>query len=82
MKTKHKKSPFFSKFLESQQVTNKTEIAGGSGPTSILKDQAQTLKYPSDAEDVVTTKFPSDNDEAITLKYPSDGDDVIPTLDS
>lgn len=65
--------PFFAAFLEKQlSNSEKARISGGDGTTSILKDQAETQKYPSDQEDdtthpdwdcVLTQKYPSDNDE-------------------
>ncbi|MEH2407258.1 microviridin/marinostatin family tricyclic proteinase inhibitor [Nostoc sp.] len=77
--------PFFARFLEGQNFENLSEqeseeISGGNcGLTTKKKDTiAQTLKYPSDQEDVVTKKAPSDSDEAFTNKYPSDGDDTLP----
>ncbi|MEH2310878.1 MAG: microviridin/marinostatin family tricyclic proteinase inhibitor [Nostoc sp.] len=80
--------PFFARFLEGQNFENLSEqeseeISGGNcGVTKKNKKNkdtiAQTLKYPSDQEDVVTKKAPSDSDEAFTNKYPSDGDDTLP----
>ena len=75
--------PFFARFLEGQNFEDLSEqeseaISGGSCHlTTKQKDTiAQTLKYPSDQEDVVTKKAPSDSDEYfVTQKYPSDGDD-------
>jgi Serine endopeptidase inhibitors len=76
MKQQKKQSPYFAKFLESQQITNKTEVAGGGDPTAPLQDLVQTQKYPSDVEDLVSLKYPSDEDENnVTLKYPSDDDE-------
>ncbi|WP_118951113.1 microviridin/marinostatin family tricyclic proteinase inhibitor [Taibaiella helva] len=72
-KTNSLHQPFFASFLESQA---RQSIQGGDdpSPTSVLADQPQTMKYPSDQEDnpsptsvikdsVQTMKAPSDNDE-------------------
>jgi Serine endopeptidase inhibitors len=63
----NKKSPLFARFLEAQEISNKTEIAGGAGPTSVLKDRLTTLKYPSDNDENVTLKYPSDGDEGVSI---------------
>ena len=39
------KQPFFAQFLESQKAEDKQH------QTTPLKDQAHTLKYPSDGDD-------------------------------
>ena len=41
--------PFFTRFLERQELSR---IVAG-----------RTLKYPSDIDEVVTQKYPSDDDE-------------------
>ncbi|MCC5608573.1 microviridin/marinostatin family tricyclic proteinase inhibitor [Nostoc sp. CHAB 5834] len=78
--------PFFARFLEGQSFEDLSDqesegIGGGNcNLTSKKKDAiAQTLKFPSDQEDVATKKYPSDSDEQIftTQKYPSDGDDHV-----
>ena len=51
---KQGRKPFFARLLEAQELD---QASGG-----LL---AQTMKYPSDA------------DEFVTLKYPSDGDDDV-----
>lgn len=66
--------PFFASFLESQAQQSVQGGGNDPSPTSVLADQAQTQKYPSDQEDnpsptsaikdsVQTMKAPSDNDE-------------------
>jgi Serine endopeptidase inhibitors len=63
MKKQQSKSPFFAKFLEQQK-----EVIGGAGPTSVLKDKLQTMKYPSDNDEYeVTLKYPSDGDEGVAI---------------
>jgi hypothetical protein len=59
--------PFFVRYLE-EQLEVQTDVKAG-GSTAPLRDQAQTMKYPSDNEDGgghVTLKYPSDNDEGVT----------------
>ena len=77
--------PFFARFLEGQNFEDLSDkesegIGGGSCDlTSKKKDAiAQTLKFPSDQEDL-TRKYPSDSDEKVftTQKFPSDGDDDV-----
>ena len=77
--------PFFARFLEGQNFEDVSDkesegIGGGSCGITTKKNDTivQTLKFPSDQEDVVTRKAPSDSDEyAVTQKYPSDGDDRL-----
>ena len=53
MKKKDKKQPFFTRYLESQQL----EAVTGGKPIA-------TLKYPSDGDELnQTMKYPSDGDE-------------------
>ena len=40
------KQPFFAQFLESQKASDKQQHV-----TTVLKDTAHTLKYPSDGDD-------------------------------
>ena len=55
-----KSTPFFARYLENQKLSQEEEnnIQGGRPPF-------QTLKYPSDNEEVTTDKWPSDDDEDI-----------------
>ncbi len=78
--------PFFARFLEGQNFEDLSDeeseaISGGKCGVTNKKDDeiVQTLKFPSDQEDVpvVTKKYPSDADEFVTQKYPSDGDDDV-----
>jgi hypothetical protein len=69
--------PFFATFLENQlKRTAGTSLQGGS--------RLNTLKYPSDMEDIESQKYPSDHEDAGTKpaediahtdKYPSDNDE-------
>jgi hypothetical protein len=45
------KTPFFARFLETQELS---QAQAGA-----------TLKYPSDRDEEVTLKFPSDDDEGL-----------------
>ncbi len=80
--------PFFARFLEGQSFEDLSDkeserISGGSCGVNKKKDDeiAQTLKFPSDQEDL-TKKAPSDSDEYfVTQKYPSDGDDDVATIE-
>ena len=56
-----KKKPFFSKFLENQNV-KMDEVKGGIFPP----------EYP-----IVTLKYPSDDDEGMTRAYPNDELEVM-----
>lgn len=64
--------PFFANFLENQA---QQAIQGGGDPstTSVIPDQAQTHKYPSDQEDNPTDK---EKDDDYSKKYPSDWEDA------
>ena len=58
MKSKNTKKPFFSRYLETQDLGN----AAGGAPA---KFEEVTMKYPSDEEDgnlPVTLKYPFDQD--------------------
>ena len=65
MKTKNLKKPFFASFLENQLKDAKDVKGGvsGSGVTDKIKDvvtrpqldMLQTMKYPSDGDEVVVT---------------------------
>jgi hypothetical protein len=81
------KKPFFANFLENQ-ISKDDQNAIQGGITSVLKDNLQTMKYPSDSDEAQTMKYPSDSDEAYelgitkpafdnaqTMKYPSDSDE-------
>ena len=46
------RQPFFSRFLESQELSR---VQGGK--------PIETLKYPSDTDEHQTLKYPSDTDE-------------------
>jgi len=81
-----KRKPFFAEFLENQVSEEQTRsIQGGDTVTSVIPDQAQTMKYPSDQEDnPQTKKYPSDCEDDTTkpaadlyqtMKYPSDNDE-------
>lgn len=88
-KNENSKKPFFANFLENQiSKDEQNNIQGGIGVTSVLKDNVQTMKYPSDSDEAQTMKYPSDSDEAYdsaatkpiydtaqTMKYPSDSDE-------
>jgi len=76
-KTNSLHQPFFASFLESQA---RQSIQGGDdpSPTSVLADQPQTMKYPSDQEDGGPTKPALDGYQ--TMKYPSDSDEDINDL--
>lgn len=68
--------PFFAGFLEGQLAKEATGgIQGGGDPstTSVIPDQAQTMKYPSDQEDNPTDK---EKDDDLSKKYPSDQEDA------
>jgi len=68
--------PFFAAFLENQiSRQSAAAVQGGDPVTSVIPDQAQTNKYPSDQEDNPTDK---NWDCILTQKYPSDGDDDLP----
>ncbi len=56
------RKPFFARYLENQELAT---VGGGS------TDPDQTMKYPSDSEDVVPDRPPLHN----TRKYPSDTDE-------
>ncbi|NET84657.1 MAG: microviridin/marinostatin family tricyclic proteinase inhibitor [Moorea sp. SIO1F2] len=48
--------PFFAHFLEEQK-------AGANQSETASYDDKETLKYPSDSEEVETQKYPSDYEE-------------------
>lgn len=52
MKTKKTAKPYFTRFLEKQELE---QVQGGI--------VFVTLKYPSDNDEEVTLKYPSDDDE-------------------
>jgi len=78
MKTNEtRQKPFFAAFLENQLKDQQSRrVQGGDGPvvTSVLSDEVQTMKYPSDQEDNPGTTKP-DWDCILTAKYPSDNDE-------
>jgi len=53
MKKKVRNQPYFTRFLEQQELAG---VAAG-----------RTLKYPSDTDEVVTMKWPSDDDEEVII---------------
>lgn len=53
MKKKVRNQPYFARFLEQQELAG---VAAG-----------QTLKFPSETDEVVTMKWPSDDDEDIII---------------
>lgn len=72
MKKQELKKPFFANFLENQLSQGESNEVQGGTLTSILKDTAYTLKYPSDSDDDNTNPIA---DTVQTMKYPSDNDD-------
>lgn len=72
--TENLKKPFFANFLESQISKDEQSILQG-GATSVLADNAQTMKYPSDSEDGPGNQTKPALDTAQTMKYPSDSDE-------
>jgi hypothetical protein len=72
-KTSGLAKPFFAGFLESQ-AQQAVQGGGDPSPTSVIADQPQTHKYPSDQEDNPTSKI---TDHLQTMKAPSDNDEFI-----
>ncbi|MEO8517103.1 MAG: microviridin/marinostatin family tricyclic proteinase inhibitor [Flavobacterium sp.] len=72
--TENLKKPFFANFLENQISKDEQNIVQGGATTSVLSDNAQTMKYPSDSEDSSGVTKPI-YDTAQTMKYPSDSDE-------
>lgn len=68
------KKPFFANFLENQISKEETNSIQG-GATSPLRDNVQTMKYPSDSDADESAITKPTADIAHTMKYPSDGDD-------
>ena len=69
------KKPFFANFLENQISKDEQNIVQGGATTSVLADNAQTMKYPSDSEDGPGNPTKPTLDTAQTMKYPSDSDE-------
>jgi hypothetical protein len=69
------KKPFFANFLENQISKDEQNAVQGGATTSVLSDNAQTMKYPSDSEDAPGNPTKPTLDTAQTMKYPSDSDE-------
>ena len=73
-KNENSKKPFFANFLENQ-ISKDEQNAVQGGATSVLTDNVQTMKYPSDSEDGPENPTKPIYDTAQTMKYPSDSDE-------
>nr|WP_294938957.1 microviridin/marinostatin family tricyclic proteinase inhibitor [uncultured Flavobacterium sp.] len=76
MKDNNLKKPFFANFLENQLAKNEQDAIQG-GATSVLRDNVQTMKYPSDSEEGPGSEAATKPTADImhTMKYPSDNDE-------
>ncbi len=72
--TENLKKPFFANFLENQ-MTKEEQGALQGGITTVLVDNAQTMKYPSDSEEGPGNQTKPAADVSQTMKYPSDSDE-------
>ena len=73
--TENLKKPFFANFLENQMSKEEQGSLQGGGITSVLADNAQTMKYPSDSEEGPGNQTKPAADVSQTMKYPSDSDE-------
>ncbi|WP_136667017.1 microviridin/marinostatin family tricyclic proteinase inhibitor [Flavobacterium sp. H122] len=74
-KNENAKKPFFANFLENQ-ISKDEQNAVQGGITTVLKDNAQTMKYPSDSDEAYESLITKPiYDDAQTMKYPSDSDE-------
>jgi hypothetical protein len=75
-KNENLKKPFFANFLENQISKDEQNALQGGAITSILRDNVQTMKYPSDSEEGPGGEVTKPVlDTAQTMKYPSDSDE-------